>query len=129
MARRKATTALGAAQNALIAKAFVIGVVIAVLLGLFGTMSVVAAYRSTLLSLLVLAGLVVGFFNISKEETHNYLLATVSLVIVASLGGSVLGKVDMIGMYLISVFDALMAFIVPAVIVVSLKAVYNLSKD
>lgn len=128
-AKSSGKSALSKASNLVIARAFVAGVVIAVLLGLFGTHEVLAPYKGTLVSLLVLAGLVVGFFNISKEETHSFLVATVSLVIVSGLGATALGKIDLIGAYLIAVFDTLLAFIVPAVIVVALKAVYGIAKD
>jgi len=116
------------ASNVVIAWAFIVGVVAAVVIGIFGA-TFLAEWQGALISLLVVAGIIVGFFNISPEETNNYLLAAVSLVIVSSLGGQALAQVDMIGMYLSSIFNALMAFIVPAVIVVGLKAVYYVAKD
>lgn len=119
----------GTAKNAVVAKAFIVGVAIAVLLGLFGTHESIAPHQATLMTVLVVAGLIVGFFNVSKKETNSYLIAAVSLVIVSSLGGQVLGTVAGVGSYLTSVFSALMAFIVPATLMVGLMAIYNLASD
>lgn len=134
MAKRKklaraTSSTISKARNMIIARAFVAGVVIACLLGVFGSTEMLAPYKGTLTSILVLAGLVVGFFNISKKETNNFLLATVSLVIVSGFGGTVLGKIDLVGPYLLGTFDALMAFIIPAVVVAALKAVIAIAKD
>ncbi len=126
---REGTQTFNRAKNVVIARAFIVGVVLAVLLGLFGTQEAVAPYRATLVSLLVVAGLIVGMFNISKDETNNYLLAAVSLVIVSSLGSTLLGEISGVGMYLRSVFTTLMAFVVPAVVIVALRAVYYVSRD
>lgn len=126
---REGTQTVHRAKNVVIARAFIVGVVIAVLLGLFGSQEALAPYRATLVSLLVVAGLIVGLFNISKDETNNYLIAAVSLVIVSSLGSTLLGEISGVGAYLRSVFTTLMAFVVPAVVVVALRAVYYVSRD
>ena len=107
MAKRAAQKTFSKAKNAIIAKAFIVGVVIAVLIGLFGQSQAVVEYQSALLTVLVVAGLIVGFFNVGKEETMQYLLAAVSLVIVSNFGGQVLGSVAGIGPYLVNVFNAL----------------------
>jgi len=117
------------ASNRIIAWAFIVGVLIAIVVGLFGASAAIAPYTGILTTILVVAGIIVGLFNINPAETNNYLLATVSIVIVAALSSNSLGLIQGIGPYLQSVFSALMAFIVPAVMVVGLKAVYYISKD
>lgn len=117
------------ASNKIIAWAFIVGAIIAIIIGLFGASAMVAPYMGILTTVLVIAGIIVGFFNISPSETNNYLLAAVSIVIVSALAGDSLSIVQGIGPYLESVFGALMAFIVPAVLVVGLKAIYYVSKD
>lgn len=105
--------------------AFIIGVILALIGG------IVAAFVGAALitSILIVLGLIVGFLNISDKETSNYLLAAVSLVIVTALGGQVLGSVAFVGNFLSTVLRAIMTFVVPAVIVVALKAIYNIAKD
>jgi len=103
--------------------AFIIGVILAIIAGLFfGTNAVVT-------SVLILLGIIVGFLNITDKETSAYLLAAVSLVIVTSFGGSVLAHVAVIGVYLQSVLGAIMTFVIPAVIIVALKAIYSIAND
>jgi len=102
---------------------FIIGVILAIIAGIFFGASAVVT------SILIILGIIVGFLNITDKETSAYLLASVSLVIVTSLGGAVLGNVAVVGMYLESVLGAIMTFVIPAVIIVALKAIYSLAND
>lgn len=114
--------------NKVIAYAFTVGVVIAIVLGLIST-KLSASVVAVLTTFLILAGLIVGFFNISPSEQKDYVLYVTALVVVLSLSGSVLGAVQWIGPYLESVMASIMAFILPSVVVVGLRAVINLAKD
>lgn len=108
--------------------AFIIGVVIAVLLGL--AIPGLAGATPLLTSLLVVLGLVVGFMNVHGKATKDFLLIATILVLVsyASSAGAILGSVQIIGKYLQGIFSSIMAFVVPAVLVVGLKAVYAMAK-
>lgn len=99
--------------------AFIIGVVIAVLFGLFGSLN------STVMFILVILGLLVGLLNVTEKETSSFLLASVSLVIVSAFGKNVLGAVFVLG----RILDAIMVLVVPATVIVALKAVYGLAKN
>ena|SRR3989344_5396288 len=108
---------------------FIIGVVIAVVLGLAAPR--LGAATEWLWSLLVVLGLVVGFLNVSGKETKEFLLVTVALVIVSFAGSSQINSwssVQLIGAYLKGVFDSILAFVVPASVVVALKEVWELAK-
>lgn len=114
--------------NKMIAYAFTTGVVVALVLGLISTRlppNVVAV----LSSLLILAGIVVGFFNITPDEAKDYVFYVAAIVVVTSLGGNNLGGLYMVGPYLVSVLNAIMAFILPSLIIVGIKAVINLAKN
>lgn len=114
--------------NKFIAYSFTIGIVIALILGLVSTrlsVNVVAV----LTSLLILLGIIVGFFNISPTETKDYILYVTAMIVVVSLGGNNLGQVQLIGGYVVSVLNAILAFIMPSAIIVGIKAVINLAKD
>ena len=63
---------------------FIIGVIIAVIVGLLGD-SLGIVYN-ILLSLLVLFGLVVGFLNIQGNVTKDFLFGAVVLIIAAWIG-------------------------------------------
>ena len=108
---------------------FIIGVVIAVLLGLAAPKLGSAAIW--LWSLLIVLGLVVGFLNVSGKETKEFLWVTVALVVVAYAGGSQIDKwqnVQFIGTYLSGIFNSILAFVIPASVVVALKDVWSLAK-
>ena len=107
---------------------FIGGVVIAVILGL--AIPGLAGVAPWLTSLLVLLGLVVGYLNVSGKDTKDFLLIATILVIVSSMGSNatILGSVQLIGRYLQGIFSNIMAFVVPAVIIIGLKAVYGMTK-
>ena len=102
---------------------FIIGVILAIIAGIFFGASAVVT------SILIILGIIVGFLNITDRETSAYLLASVSLVIVTSLGGAVLGNVAVVGMYLESILGAILTFVIPAVIIVALKAIYSIANN
>lgn len=114
--------------NKVIAYAFTAGVVIALVLGLIANW-VPPTTVPYLTSLLILAGIIVGFFNINPRETKDYILFTTALVIVVSLAGSNLSGLQYVGKYLDNVLKHLLAFILPSVIIVGVKAIINLAKD
>ncbi len=98
--------------------AFIIGVIVAILVGLFGSIT-------SWLWALVILGLIVGLLNITGKESSNFLLAAVSLVIVTVLGGNVMSSVPVLG----RILGAITALVVPATIIVALKSIYSLAKD
>ena len=108
---------------------FIIGVIIAVVLGLAAAQLGSAA--AWLWSLLILLGLVVGFLNVSGKETKEFLWVTVALVVVAYAGSAQItswSNIQYVGTYLKGIFDAILALVVPASVVVALKEVWELAK-
>jgi hypothetical protein len=107
--------------------AFILGVVIAVIAGLVGGW--VAAYSPWVLLVLVILGLVVGFLNIGTKEFNDFLLSAIALILVGTIAQ--LTSIDTIIPLLGSVIQAMVnniaAFVAPAALVVSLKAVYSLA--
>ena len=108
---------------------FIIGVIIAIVLGLAAPM--LGEATPWLFSLLIILGLVIGFLNVSGKETREFLLVAIALVVVAFAGGAsgTLGDVLYIGVYLKGVFDAVMAFVVPATVVVGLKDIWTIAQN
>jgi|SRR3989339_107585 len=103
--------------------AFIIGVIIALIVGVFSKTSTVTT------TVLIVLGLIVGFLNVTGRETTPFLLATVSLVLVAYYGGDTLKDVAVVGPFLAGTLGALMTFVIPATIIVALKAIYALAHD
>ncbi len=100
--------------------AFIIGVLIAIVVGFgFGSLN------DTVTSVLVVIGLIVGLLNVTAHETGSYLLASVSLVIVSSLSANALSALPVAQ----NILAALNVFVVPATIIVALKAIYSLASN
>ncbi|MBT7903634.1 hypothetical protein HN587_07260 [Candidatus Woesearchaeota archaeon] len=102
--------------------AFIIGVIIAIVAGFFSIGAVMT-------SILIVLGLIVGFLNVTSNETNNFLFAALVLVVVSGFGGGMLGNVQTVGPYLQRIFAALLTFVVPATVIVALKSIYALAKD
>ena len=99
--------------------AFLAGVVLAVILGLFNLAS------GLWLIALIIIGLVVGLLNIAGKEVMPFLLSGVVLVIASSQGNNLLGNVPYVG----TILAALMAIFVPATIIVAIKNVFSMAKS
>ena len=123
-------------ENSAGARAFLVGVILAVLIGLSTTilsMPTIVAYSAQVYAILVILGLVIGFIiNIpSKEDSQTFLMAGAVLVIVSKFGmDSVRGSLIGVGVgdAVSSVFGALLALFVPATIVVALKKLFSIAK-
>lgn len=105
---------------------FIIGVIIAIVLGIVS----LGAATPILASLLIVLGLIVGFLNVTGKETKEFLIAAGILIVTAGLGGAgaTLSSVEVIGPYLQGIFTQVLAFVVPATIVVALKDMWYLGQ-
>lgn len=106
-------------SNLLGAWAFLAGVIIAIIVSFITT-----SINPTLVIVLAFIGLVVGLLNVGGKEMTTFLLAAVSLVIVADFGTSALGVIP----YLEGLLINLKILFVPATIVVALRALFAVSK-
>jgi len=105
--------------NLIGAWAFLIGVILAVIIGLFSLESNLA------LGILVVLGVIVGVLNVGDEDVKSFLLAGAVLVIVSYMGASALGAIPILG----SILNSLLVLFVPATIIVALKAVFSIAKS
>ena len=99
--------------------AFLIGVILAVVLGLFdpvmGNWAIV----------LVVIGLIVGLLNVTDNEVTPFLMSGAVLIIASALGGSLMSDMPYVG----AVLDALLAVFVPATVIVAIKNVFSLARN
>ncbi len=102
--------------------AFLIGVIIAILVGL----GVGVSLNPTVVAVLVLLGLVVGLLTVGAKEVEPFILASIAFLLAAYIGDNVLGMVTLVN--LSSVLQAIIALVVPATIVVALKEVFEIAK-
>ena len=123
-------------ENSFGAWAFLIGVILAVIIGLsassFLSLQKVISYSTQIYAILVILGLLVGFsINVSKKDAQTFLIAGAILVIVSKFGmESVSGSLIGIGVgdTIYSTFAALLALFAPATIIVALKTVFSIAK-
>ena len=111
------------------AYAFLIGVVLAVGLGLFNDSLEYAG--GLFYSALVLIGLIVGAMNISDKNSQTFLIASLSIVIVGALGVDALKYITTNNIAvnsLRSVLGSLSLLFIPATVVVALKTVFSIAK-
>ncbi len=105
---------------------FIVGVILAIVLGLVS----LGTATPWLSSLLVVLGLIAGFINVTGKETKEFLMVAAVLIIAVGIGGAttMLGSVEIIGPYISGIFTQILAFVVPATAVVALKDVWALGK-
>lgn len=106
--------------------AFLVGVAIAVVSGLFA--SSLADMQSYITLLLVVLGLIVGFLNVTSKETVEFLVAAVALLGASGAQFGVIAWMNL-GAYLTAVVSQIGVFVAPAAVVVALKAVWSLAQD
>ncbi len=119
MARAKASSGSGSAM--LGSWSFLIGLVLAVLLGL----GLTGAFQSTILWVVFLLGIVVGLLNITHSEVGAFLTSGTVLVLVSWLGADVVQGVSPI---LGGVLQGILTLFVPATIIVALRSVFVLAR-
>ena len=104
--------------------AFIIGIVVAILAAFVPNV----VSTSTLVLLLFVLGLLVGFLNVAKKDSHTFLLGVITLIVIGAATLSALDVLGVLGNYLGSILGNFVAFVVGAGLVVSIKAVFETSR-
>ena len=116
-------------ENLLGARAFLVGIILAVGVGIYTGNKI----NQVILGILAILGLIVGFF-VGEKDVETFLLASVSLVIVSYAGiqglvlSAAISGID-IGQILSSVLGALLVLLVPATVVVAIKTVFSIAQS
>jgi hypothetical protein len=97
--------------------AFIAGLVIAVLAGLF-------FQPDWAIWMVAILGVIVGFLNITAEETRGFLLASIAL----TLSATALNTLPILGTALSLVLPFVVAFVAGAMIVVALKELFQTAR-
>jgi len=97
--------------------AFILGIVIAVIAGLF--------YQPDwAIWVLAILGIIVGFLNVTAEETRGFLLAAIAL----TLSATALNTIPIVGTAFELVLPFVIAFVAGATIVVALKELFQTAR-
>ena len=102
---------------------FIIGLIIAVILGLLPNLS-----GGMWISLLVLLGIIVGFLNVSGKEVRGFLVAAIA-VMLAGGTSNVMMAVPLVGSFLERILNNFVVFVAPAAIIVAVKELLILARD
>ena len=97
--------------------AFIIGLVLAVLAGLF-------FQPGWAIWVLAILGVIVGFLNITAEETRGFLLASIAL----TLSATALNSIPIVGTAFSYILPFVVAFVSGAMIVVALKELFQTAR-
>ena len=98
--------------------AFILGLIIAVVVALVTQLGWIAWVLAVL-------GLVVGFLNVTSEETRRFLLAVIGLMLAATS----VQVVPYVGDVITRIVSNLVVFIAPAILVVALKSLFETVED
>ncbi len=127
--------AIKSKENSIGAWAFLIGVLLAVVIGLFTKLIPIPAltkYSSFIYLILVILGIIVGTsINVTRGDSQTFLITGTVIVIVSRFGmESAIGSLIGIGLgdTVSSTFAALLALFVPATIIVAIKTVFGIAK-
>lgn len=116
-------------ENLIGAYAFLVGVVLAVAIGLWN--EPLQSAGGWLYTVLVIMGLVVGFMNVGDKNAKTFLMASLALVIVGALGAEPLRYIALNNWTvekLSNILTSLLVLFVPATIIVALKTVFSMAK-
>jgi uncharacterized membrane protein len=98
--------------------AFIIGLILAVIITLFGVEQTWPIY------VLLVLGLIVGLLNITEKEVSSFLIAAIAFMFTFSALSNVFVAVPAIGNTIANFFTLVNAFIAPAAAVVAFKALF-----
>tara|TARA_Y100000310_G_C20664531_1_gene806731 strand:+ start:1384 stop:1734 length:351 start_codon:yes stop_codon:yes gene_type:complete len=101
--------------------AFIIGLALAIIAGLIQGVYTIPS----LILILVILGLIVGFLNIAEKDTVKLLIAIIALMMV---GGITLSAIPTINIYLEAILANILIFASGAGLVVAIKAIIETTK-
>jgi len=99
--------------------AFIIGFILAIVAGIFWPTN------ATIVIVLVILGIIIGFLNVTAKEFMLFLLATVALVVV---GGQAFTSLGTVGAKLGDVLGHIAILVAPAAIIAAVKALWSIAK-
>ncbi len=110
---------------------FIIGAVLAIIMGIGAGLGQAWGTNQWLVLLLLVAGLVVGVVNVTAKEVQGFLIASIAVLVTAVAAN--LAQLDVlipkIGGILQAIVTMVVLVIAPAALVVSLRAAYGFAAE
>jgi hypothetical protein len=100
--------------------AFIIGFVLAILAGIFWPAN------QTIIVVLVILGIIIGFLNVTAKEFMLFLLATIALVVVGNAFAPLAGL--RVGEILGNILGYIAVLVAPAAVIAAVKALWKVAK-
>ncbi len=123
MAKKKINRELIRGQNLLGSWSFLVGLVLAIILGL----GLSGQYQGTVLWVVFGLGIVVGLLNVGASEVGAFLTSSTILVLVSFLGIQV-GIFKGLAPTILNILKGILTLFIPATIIVALKSVFVMAK-
>ena len=113
--------------------AFIIGVAIAIIAGLFGTSlgminPATGALEKNAVLVLGLLGVIVGILNVTDREVGLFLIAAIALLVAAGGVSVLLSEIPSFGVLLQQVLKCAIVFVAPGAAIVAIKALWDISR-
>ncbi|MCX8158065.1 MAG: hypothetical protein N3D73_00150 [Candidatus Diapherotrites archaeon] len=115
--------------------AFIVGVAIALIVGLVTGFNIVSVDMGLVSIAMVILGLIVGALNIEDKEIMGYVIAAIGLTMgstaLANLGQllAMSSATTGLGIAMMSAFTVFSTFVASSLFIPALKEIYNISKD
>jgi len=106
--------------------AFIVGLIIAVVVGIMAALGMAASFMSAVIIVLIILGLIVGFLNITAKEILLFLVATIALIVVGGVFAPL--KTLAIGLILDNILALIATLMAPAAIVAAIKALWAVGR-
>lgn len=110
---------------------FLLGIIIAIVAGLFQTSLIGYGYETSINELLVILGVIIGLLGaagmgtIDRTDTQIFLLAVIALAVAGSSAGYI-GTIPTIGMYIASIVGYIATLVLPAAVIIALDAIWRI---
>ncbi len=110
--------------------AFLLGILIAALVGIVEGASLAVLPVGVIALVLLVLGLIVGFLNIKDSEITGFLVAAIALTLASSANFSAIDSlVAPLGAIVNAILANFAVFVAPAAVIVALKAIMNAARD
>src|SRR3989344_1551671 len=98
--------------------AFIVGLVISIIGG-------IVSIGPTGLAWLVVLGIIVGCINVTSKEVTGFLIATIALMMIGSVGLNL----PAVGLFVTSIVTAFTSFVEGAAFIVAIKEVFAITRN
>ena len=108
--------------------AFILGVILAIVVGLAGKYIGMSITSTNVVLVLGLLGVIVGVLNVTDREVGLFLIATIAFLSAGVALERVLAAVPMAGDIINPVISCIALFVAPAAAIIAIKALWDISK-